>query len=211
MGEKFRVGENSMKKIGILLIIGAITMIAFYYVFQITTNKKIEQEVNHYIEETSVKEKISTENIEEVVEEKKTEKREINYTAIIEIPSINLKRGVVNSTKNFSSINYAISVDKNSNYPNENGNFILYAHSGNSSIAYFKNLNKVKLNESIYIYYDGVRYEYIITNKYDIAKTGKAKILSSTDNKYITLITCNQEKEGYQIVVVGKIMSESIY
>lgn len=211
MGEKFRVGENSMKRIGILLIIVAITMIAFYYVYQITNNKKIEQEVNHYIEETSIKEEISTENIEEVVEEKKTEQREINYTAILEIPSINLKRGVVNSTKNFNSINYAISVDKNSKYPNENGNFILYAHSGNSSIAYFKNLNKVKLNESIYIYYDGVRYEYIITNKYDIAKTGKAKILSSTDNKYITLITCNQEKEGYQIVVVGKIMSESIY
>ena len=87
----------------------------------------------------------------------------------------------------------------------------MYAHSGNSSIAYFKNLNKVNKNESIYIYYDGIKYEYIVINKYDIAKTGKAKILSSKDNKYITLITCNQAKEGYQIVVVGKIMSESIY
>jgi len=211
MGEKFGFRKEYMKKIGIILIIGAITVIAFYYVYQITNNKKIEQEVNHYIEKTSIKEEISTENIEEVVEEKKTEQREINYTAILEIPSINLKRGVVNSTRNFSSINYAISVDKNSNYPNENGNFILYAHSGNSSIAYFRNLNKVNKNDHIYIYYSGIKYEYKITNKYTIEKTGKANVIASKDNRYITLITCSQEQKNKQIVLVGNLTNEKEY
>lgn len=201
-----------MKKIGILLIIGAIGLIAFYYVHQIATDRKIEQEVNNYIEETTI---MNNENdVEEVVEpiEKKEEpKREINYTAILEIPSINLKRGVVDSTKNFSSINYAISVDKNSNYPNEMGNFILYAHSGNSSIAYFKNLNKVELKDSVYVYYNGVKYKYEIFDKYDIEKTGKAKVIDSKQNKYITLITCNQNRKNYQIVIVGKLVEELNY
>lgn len=200
-----------MKKIGTLLIVSAIAMIAFYYVYQISIDKKIEQEVNHYIEETTI---IDSEEIEEVVEvtEKKEEpKREINYTAILEIPSINLKRGVVDSTKNFNSINYAISVDKNSNYPKYMGNFILYAHSGNSSIAYFKNLNKVELKDSVYVYYNGIKYKYEIFDKYDIEKTGKAKVINSKQDKYITLITCNQNRKNYQIVIVGKLVEELKY
>ncbi|MBQ4584499.1 MAG: sortase [Bacilli bacterium] len=200
-----------MKRIGILLIIGAITMIAFYFVYQMSINKKVEEEVNNYIEETSIEEKINIENGDDVVEENKTEQKEINYTAIIEIPKINLKRGVVDSTKNFSSINYAISIDKNSNYPNENGNFILYAHSGNSNIAYFRNLNKVNKNDSIYIYYSGVKYEYKITNKYTIEKTGTANVISSKDKKYLTLITCSQEQKNKQIILVGNLTNEKEY
>lgn len=211
MGEKFRFRKEYMKRIGILLIIGAITMIAFYFVYQMSINKKVEEEVNNYIEETSIEEKINIENGDDVVEENKTEQKEINYTAIIEIPKINLKRGVVDSTKNFSSINYAISIDKNSNYPNENGNFILYAHSGNSNIAYFRNLNKVNKNDSIYIYYSGVKYEYKITNKYTIEKTGTANVISSKDKKYLTLITCSQEQKNKQIILVGNLTNEKEY
>ena len=90
---------------------------------------KEEKEVeiaDNYIEETKVidDEEIITEND---VQKKESIKKEINYTAVIEIPSVNLKRGVVDSTSNFNSINYAISVDKNSNYPDKEGNFILYA------------------------------------------------------------------------------------
>lgn len=211
MGEKFGFRKECMKRLGILLIIGAISMVAFYFVYQMSINKKVEEVVNNYIEETSIEEKINIENGDDVVEENKTEQKEINYTAIIEIPKINLKRGVVDSTKNFSSINYAISVDKNSNYPNENGNFILYAHSGNSNIAYFRNLNKVNKNDSIYIYYSGVKYEYKITNKYTIEKKGTANVISSKDKRYITLITCSQEQKNKQIVLVGNLMNEKEY
>lgn len=200
-----------MKKVGILLIVGAIVMIAFYYVYQISIDKKIEQEVNNYIEETTTVDSEEVEEVIEITEKKEESKREINYTAILEIPSINLKRGVVDSTKNFNSINYAISVDKNSNYPEYMGNFILYAHSGNSSIAYFKNLNKVELKDSVYVYYNGVKYKYEIFDKYDIEKTGKAKVINSKENKYITLITCNQNKKNYQIVLVGKLVEELNY
>lgn len=96
------------------------------------------------------------------VEKKENEKQKINYTVVIEIPSINLKQGVVDSTNNFNSINYAISVYKNSNYPDKEGNFVLYAHSGNSSISYFKNLNKVEINDVVYIYHNGVNIKYLI-------------------------------------------------
>ena len=203
-----------MKHLGKILIISAIAMIAFYFVYNYSTREKEKQNMNDYIEQTSIEQNIEeeiVEQIEEVVEEKKEETRAINYTAVLEIPSINLKQGVVNSTKNFNSINYAISVDKNSNYPNEKGNFILYAHSGNSSIAYFKNLNKVEKDDDIYVYYNGIKYHYVIYDKYDIQKTGKAKVVSSNSYNYITLITCNQNKKDKQIVVVGKLIDSTTY
>ena len=167
--------------------------------------------INSYIEETS--HIIEEENTVVLLEETKNEikKVDIKYTAVLEIPSINLKRGVVDSTKNFNSINYAISVDKHSNYPNKVGNFILYAHSGNSNISYFKKLIDVEINDNVFVYYEGIKYNYKIFSKYNIEKIGKVNVLSSSENKYITLITCNQKRKGYQVVLVGKLVEQNNY
>ncbi len=201
-----------MKKIGFILIIVGISLFVFYFVYNVSLNKKYEDDMNDYIDETS---QIVDEEEESIIEEPQEEKKEttsnITYTAVLEIPKINLKRGVVNNTKNFRSINYAISVDNSSKYPDENGNFILYSHSGNSSIAFFNKLYKVDKDDDIYVYYNGIKYHYKVVKKYDIEKTGKAKVISSKSDKYITLITCNQSRNGYQIVIEGKIMDEENY
>ena len=191
-----------MKKVGIIIfIIGALLLIMFFG-NRWLKNKKEYDSMNNYLEQTSnVVDK--NEEISEQVENNEP-KNEIDYRAILEIPIINLKSGIVDNTKNFNSINYAISADNSSSYPDENGNFILYSHSGNSSISFFKKLYKVNVNDSVYVYYNGIKYEYKIFKKYDIPKTGKAKVISSKKDKYITLITCNQGRKGYQIVMIGK-------
>lgn len=201
-----------MRKLGIFLVIIGIAILGFYLIHNKAINKKNNDNVDDYINNTSIVNEVEIENnTEEQIEEKETSSKSINYTAIIEIPTINLKQGVVDSTENFNSINYAISVDKNSNYPSELGNFILYAHSGNSYISYFRKLNQVDINDEVYVYYNGVKYHYVIENKYDIEKTGKAKVINLKDNRYITLITCNQDRKGYQIVVEGKLMDSTTY
>lgn len=201
-----------MKKLGIYLIIIGIAFFAFYFIHNKALDKNAHDKVKDYINETSIVNEVDgTEKVEETKEENKTNSNSINYTAIVEIPVINLKKGVVDSTENFKSINYAISVDKNSNYPNEKGNFILYAHSGNIYIAYFRNLNKVNINDDVYVYFNGVKYHYIIYDKYDIEKSGKAKVITSKNDNFITLITCNQDRKGYQVVVVGKLLEQENY
>lgn len=201
-----------MRKLGIYLVTIGIAILGFYLIYNKSIEKRASDSVDDYINDTSIVEEIEIEdNNKEQIEEKKSSSKSINYTAIIEIPTINLKQGVVDSTKNFSSINYAISVDKNSNYPSESGNFILYAHSGNSYISYFRKLNNVNINDSVYIYFNGVKYHYVIYDKYDIEKTGKAKVITSRSDNYITLITCNQDKKGYQIVVLGKLVDKVNY
>lgn len=200
-----------MKKIGVILIIISFAMIAFYFIYNKSLEDKNNNDIIEYINETSV-----VQDEEEIVttdETSNTQKESSNiaYTAVLEIPKIDLKRGVVDSTKNFNSINYAISVDNNSKYPDENGNFILYSHSGNSNIAFFNKLYKVEINDNIYVYYNGTKYHYVVTDKYDIEKTGKASVIDSKTNKYITLITCNQHKDGYQIVLVGTLINKISY
>lgn len=202
-----------LNNIGKYLVIIGIAILGSYYVYTNCLDKRANDSVDDYIEDTSQVEVVEEEIVEPIVEEKKEEKKEnnINYKAVLEIPSINLKKGVVDSTKNFNSINYAISVDKHSNYPDKYGNFILYAHSGNSSIAFFRKLVNVNLKDDIYVYYNGIKYHYVVIDKYDIEKTGKAKVKSSEDNNYITLISCDQNRKGYQVIVIGKMVDKINY
>ncbi len=80
-----------------------------------------------------------------------------------------------------------------------------------SSIAFFRNLNKVKINDKVYVYYNGIKYEYEIFDKYDIEKTGEASVLVTNTERYITLITCNQSHKGYQVVLIGKQINKINY
>ena len=195
-----------MKKICKILLVISLLIIVIYFAYVFIINVQTSMKVNEYIEKTSY---IQNENTNQ--KDTKDIKRKINYTSILEIPSINLKEGLVDNTKNFNSIKYAVSIDNHSNYPNVNGNFIVYAHSGNGRNAFFRNLVKVNLNEKVYVYYNGIKYEYEIIDKYDIEKTGKANVIITDTEKYITLITCNQSHKGYQVVLIGRQINQIKY
>ncbi len=197
-----------------LIFISIILIISSIFYSSIIENQK-EQKMLTYIKETSSisdeKLIINDNDTDLYVEEDTKEKSKTNYIAVLEIPSINLKHGLVNSDDNFDSINYAISIDANSTYPDQNGNFILYAHSGNSRIAYFNDLHKINLSDDLYVYYNGIKYHYKVFDKYNIDKTGKAYVINSNINKYITLITCNQQEKGKQIIIIGKLVKQLNY
>ena len=201
-----------MRKISIILLVIGIFLFLSYFLYYGYKNKEEKENIELYIESTSVVEVEEQEEIivEEVKEEKQDSTFWVDYKAILEIPKINLKKGMVESTKNFSSINYAISIDKSSNYPDEEGNFILYAHSGNSKIAYFRNLNKLNVNDEVFVYYEGVKYSYQIINKYEIEKTGKMEVIRDSKRKLITMVTCISNTNK-QVVLIGEQIEEVIY
>ena len=94
------------------------------------------------------------------------------------------------ATKNFKSINYAISADQTSTFPDVEGRLILYAHSGTSKISYFKNLNRLNINDNVIVFYKGKSYSYKVNNIKEIEKTGKLKISNSISSKELILVTC---------------------
>ena len=213
-----------MRKIGILLMVIGLCLVLSYFLYYGYLNKEETDNIELYVDATSTKKEAKQEPevvveeikkepevvIEEVKKEKKSSEIQLEYKAILEIPKIKLKKGVVEATKNFNSINYAISIDRTSNYPNETGNFILYAHSGNSKKSYFKNLNKLNVNDEVFVYYEGVKYNYQIVDKYEIEKIGKMAINRYKDRKLITMVTCIRNTNK-QVVLIGEQISNEKY
>ena len=94
-----------------------------------------------------------------------------------------------------------------SDMPNvDNGNFILFAHNGNSRVSYFRNIHRLKNNDEIYIYYNNVKYTYRIIKNYEVAMTDSTPLNKMKDKSIITLITCKSGNNKYRTVIVGEMV-----
>lgn len=113
-----------------------------------------------------------------------------SYIAILEIPKINLKKGLFSLNNPNNNINHAIQILETSNMPDQNGNLILAGHSGIGEHAYFNRLHELYQDDIISIYYKNKKYDYQIYHKYEILKTGYMKIPKIQNQKILTIITC---------------------
>lgn len=196
-------GSKSLVVLGSLFLISGLSLIflTIYTGFKTKTDEDIALD-NFYIEEQQEKITDNT-TTKEVVEEKK--ETSINYIAVLRIPKINLKRGLVDKDSKYNNIKYNIMIHKESDVPDQDGgNVILVAHSGTAGVSYFRNVDKLSLNDEIYLDYNNKTYSYKITNIYDIEKTGIAPIRKETTKSTITLITC-RHNTNKQIVVIAEI------
>lgn len=135
-----------------------------------------------------------------------------NYIAVLEIPSISLKRGLVNKNDRNNNVNKNIEILKESNMPDTiNGNMILAGHSGNSRISFFRKLNLVKNGDIIYIYYNNVKYIYKVVNIYLEVKDGDISIDRDNNKTTLTLTTCSQEQKGKQLIVISELIKSENY
>ena len=171
-------------------------------------NKQLEKIENESIE-IFLKDEIQEEpNQKEQQEETKQEEAKINYVAVLEIPKINLKKGLVDKNSIDNNVDRNIYTLKESIFPNEReySQIILASHSGNSYVSHFRRLNELKLNDSIYLYYNNNKYTYKIIKKYEIEKNGTANIGVYKESN-INLITCI-DGTNKQLVIAGIIMED---
>ena len=160
-------------------------------------NKKVEQ----FFDIQDSKEETIITNEEEIVT-----KKEISYIGILEIPSINLKKGFYGINDINNNVNRNIEIIENSDMPDVvNGTFILAGHSGSGAYSHFKNLYKLSLNDKLYIYYNENKYSYKVVNIYDVEKTGKVKIKRDANKTYLVLITC-RHNTNKQIVIIAELL-----
>ena len=128
---------------------------------------------------------------------------------VIEIPKIDLKKEVYPNDASKNTVDKNIQVIEGSSMPNvDGGNLILASHSGNSSIAYFKHLDRLNYNDEFYIYYKDVKYRYVIGDIYDVPKTGYVEIKRDRSKSATSLITC-KKGTGMQTVYIGYLVSIS--
>lgn len=121
-----------------------------------------------------------------------------DFLAKLEIPSIKLKSSLYknnNVNKNIEILFPSIMPDK------PNSTLILAAHSGNSNVSYFKNLDKLKLNDIAKIYYKNNTYIYKVINIERQNKNGYITIFNK-DISQLILTTCDQKDKNKQLVII---------
>lgn len=163
-------------------------------------------DTNEIIEKSTVEELKQ----DETIKQEKT-KKEVNYIAILEIPKINLKKGLVDKNSKNNNVDKNIYTLKESTFPNDenNSHIFLASHSGNSYISFFKNLKKLDIGDDVILYYKNIKYKYQILKKYEIDKTGTIT-LNQTKTSDITLVTCVSGTDK-QLVLIAQLVNEKSY
>lgn len=200
-----------------LILLGIILIIVSIFIISLDIYKSTKKEIQEVelVEEffEEVEEVKNDEEVSKIVEEKvETSSPTYNYIAILEIPSINLKRGLVDYNSKYNNVKYNIQIIEHSEMPNvENSNLILASHNGTSNVSFFKDLYKLKNDSLIYLYYDGYKYIYKLNNYYDTNKDGKVEIVRNRYKNTITLITCKRNTKDKQTVFIGYLVDKVEY
>ncbi len=215
--------HKKIKKEETMLIVGSLLLIISFILFNYEKILSINSEIYNNIQANIYKEKnknnsltvnVDVDYITDTNEEikKPTNNPDINYLAFLEIPKINLNQGLLPINSLYNNVNYHVEILKISDLPDKiNGNFILAAHSGTSSIAYFRNLYKLKLDDLASIIYNNKKYTYKIVNIYNQTKKGSLNIYRDTNKTTLTLITCTKDDKTNQTVYILELISVETY
>lgn len=178
-----------MKKIIVILLI-LLTSMLFLVSYEKTKNhEKInDQKVEAFFEQ------VQKENINITIDEE-------TYIGVLEIPKLNLKRGFYAYESEENTVEKNIELISKNCYPNENCPFILASHSGSSSIAFFKNLDQLTIEDKAVIHYLNESYEYKLTQIIHEPKTGTISILD-TNKPQLILTTCNKKINTMQDIYI---------
>lgn len=186
---------------GFFILLLGISTITYYFI----SNKQLDNLEDDalktfYIEEEKINNEV--EQPKEPEKEEVKEHKKIEYIAVLKIPKINLERGLVDPNSYLNNVDYNIQILKNSAMPDQRfGNVMLAAHSGNARISYFRNLDKLDINDNVSISYKGNIYSYKVVNIYDIEKNGKAQIIRNKNVSTLTLVTCRHNTNKQMIVI----------
>ena len=201
---------------GSLLVILGISIISYNHIMELKINLfsdmklslEKEKNIEEIIDDLPNALELKEDNVpaDNSVEEKSSQKNEINYSkylGVLEIPRISLKRGFYGTDSKYNNINYNVTVVGGSTMPDvENGNLILMAHSGDAYISYFAYLYLLRIGDYAYVTYQGNTYKYQIVNIYNIPKNGTAVINRNMERTTLTLITCTKDSDTEQTVYI---------
>jgi LPXTG-site transpeptidase (sortase) family protein len=120
----------------------------------------------------------------------------IDNINLISIDKINLEQNVFSYKE--SNVNKNIIYLKESNL--ENNFYILAAHSGNSKIAYFKNLYKLEKNDIVNLVINNKKLNFIVEDIYYVKKNGNIAVPKNLKN-VLYLTTCDRFNNKRQLVI----------
>lgn len=202
--------KSQLLIVGSLLILIGISVIGIKIFLDVRAdNLEDIALVEFYEEQEKIDNEIPTETEEtDNTTEQVKSTNSLDYIAVLKIPSIGLEKGLVAKDSYYNNVNRNIKILDESDMPDqENGNVILAAHSGNGRAAFFKNLDKLQIDDTVSIFYNGYEYKYRMINTYDVEKTGSVEITRNAQKSTLTLITC-RHNTNKQIVIICELVEK---
>lgn len=204
--------KRLIKIVLFILLVISITVYVIINNYLPSINEEIL--IDEFIEETSIDKTTTT--------SKTTKKRIINttrktiskseYLMVLEIPKINLKKGIYYKDNKNNNVDYNVAILQSSMMPDDDkGSVILASHNGNTRVSYFKYLENLNNNDIVYLYYKGKKYEYSIYKSEIVDKIGTIKVKKDSSVSNIVLISCKNGTKDKQIVYLGKLISVNNY
>ena len=127
-----------------------------------------------------------------------------NYIEIIgklEIKKLNINKPLYEIYNDKNNIEENIEILKESILPPNNKSIVfLAAHSGTSNISYFNELDKLEKKDIIELTINNKVYIYEVKDKYRQKKKGYININKEKENQLI-LTTCDPNNEKYQLII----------
>ena len=208
-----KLSKNAKITLSILLLFLGIVCLTFTY-FQTIKQNLFNEKNLRYFEEIDISESVDEVNEEPTIEEPTTEEPtttkpiiNYNYIGYLNIPKINLKRGFVSLNSKYNSVSYNVMLIKGSSMPDvKNGNLILAAHRGNSSVSFFDKLYKLEIGDEANITYNNKVYKYKLVNTYLEEKDGSIAIYRDENKNTLTLITCTRGDKKTQTVFIFELI-----
>lgn len=200
-----KLSKNAKVSLSVLIIFFGIIFVTFTYFKTIKTNLFNEKNIR-YFEQVDIEESIDEiDDTEEITST--TPIIDYNYIGYLEIDKINLKRGFVSLNSKYNHVSYNVMLIKGSSMPDvKNGNLILAAHRGNSSVSFFDKLYKLDLGDEARIIYNNQTYTYKLVNSYLEKKDGKLAIYRDENKNTLTLITCTRKDKTTQTVFIFELI-----
>lgn len=189
--------KNKYRLIGILFVVIGIIVGIIPIFLKSKEQKEMNAQIDSFLESPSSPSRTSDVVLSPPIEEEET------FLMVLEIPKVNLRRGIYSKDSKWNSIEYNVTILEESNFPDEEyGNVILAAHNGPADIAYFNQLHQLEVGDMAYVYYNGIKYGYGVSDIYDVAKDGTVEISRNQNLNTLTLITCKKNTSDRQLVII---------
>lgn len=124
-----------------------------------------------------------------------------NIIGFINIDKLDITEPLYQIDSNNNNVDKHITILKESIFPpNKESIIFIAAHSGTGNIAYFKDLDKIKINNTVNITLYNKSYTYIVKDIWEQPKNGYINISKET-NKQLILTTCSPTSKDKQLIV----------
>lgn len=124
-----------------------------------------------------------------------------NIIGYIKIDKLNINEKLYKINSSENNVDKHITILKESVLPDkENSIVFIAAHSGTGDIAYFKDLDKLKIRDNIILNINKKNYTYTVKEMWEDPKNGYINI-NKEKEKQLILTTCSPNNSKKQLIV----------